>query len=137
MINLTPLLTRLARLRTAAVRFAETARAEAYSLAEAGDNAASLKTDGEADQLENLTYDITDLIDRLAETYATGGLAQIETDAAAFTPAADLRTTFAQIAGELETDRACLQEAGGDSCSAEADDLDSLIFMLKAIARRK
>jgi hypothetical protein len=43
-MDITPLLSHLARLRTAAARFCEYARAEAYALAEAGENAASLNS---------------------------------------------------------------------------------------------
>lgn len=131
-----PLLSSLARLRTAAARFCEYSRAEAYALAEKGDNAASLKIDGEADQLDNLTYDITDLIDRLAEVSQVEGLADIEQEAASFPPEKDFRTCFADLAGELETEMQELS-AAGEEYTGLCDDLDGLIFMIRAISRRK
>ncbi|HJJ47740.1 MAG TPA: hypothetical protein O0X39_01935 [Methanocorpusculum sp.] len=136
-MDISPLLFCLARLRTAAARFTECSRAEAYALAESGDNAASLKADGEADQLDNLTYDITDLIDRLAAAFDEDAacLAKIEEEAASYAPAKEFRACFAEFAGELDKE---IEELSGVGAADDiCEDLAGLCFMVRAISRRK
>lgn len=130
------ILSHLAELRRAAVFYEVEARAEADRLAKAGDYAASLQIDGEADTLDNIMYGCTDAMEFLRSSVGDERFAEIEFRyAGEFVPDCGKRTWFGKYAAILETDRAMLESI--EEFADAFEEVDTLWFVVSALSRRK